>query len=826
MSNESKTDECDVAIVGGGIAGLYAAYRLRQAWLGLSGDPDSHQKLAERLKVDENKPLKVILFERDPVRLGGRLRSVELPFAGGGVLAELGAMRFALRQKLLRRLLSDLKVRTVPFGDQEFSTQFYLRGRHFDARNIARNDYPTRFPYRLEPSEGRKGPDDLVGLVLDDALRELTLARDAPTEALLALEKLRAHLSKAELTDPEWALIQEHGRLLGKVPLANIGMWNLIHHYLSLDAALLVEDGFGYDSIVGNWNVSDAIPWFLADFAPGQSFETVVGSFTEVIECLRTRLKTTKTTKDHTFEFEFVAELNASMNALKGQDGRCLVIGKPTHNEYASADALIARYEKQTNGFSVSAKAVILALPKDPLKKIDVSGIVTGDNKDEWDRTLETVRPHRLVKMALGFREAWWRDERVPKGSVGRIFTDLPLRQIYYFDRQWLETRGRYRYYDSKGDLIEKPSDQEPEIKGMVIAYLDGRRSSFWRSILAVTSPTAGSSDGTNNAGVIANELAKFTDNEMWERSLLGERICGWQEPEELLDLVSRLIKDRTDKQARFEYEKWTASNQARFGYFYRDGLHQRVADKLSHMLKACHKAAVRDETPFTIPGPVAGAYAMWDSWGKDPEAGWHTWEPGIKSRAVMAFIAQPFREGDSDLNVFVCGEAYSSEQGWIEGALKSVEIAMDRLGISIQDDIRDYLGLPPVGGQMANGRLFRDAVQVPLSDHRDLVFLSGKIGFDPGSPATRPSIEGQTSSALNKLIGELEKLGGTRNDFVVIRAFLTSMDHYEKFNDAYLEEVKQFDDPPTRTTIAVRALPAGALIELDAIAVLKAAKS
>ena len=34
------------------------------------------------------------------------------------------------------------------------------------------------------------------------------------------------------------------------------------------------------------------------------------------------------------------------------------------------------------------------------------------------------------------------------------------------------------------------------------------------------------------------------------------------------------------------------------------------------------------------------------------------------------------------DSNLFICGEAFSSEQGWIEGAFKSAERVLERLGV------------------------------------------------------------------------------------------------------------------------------------------------
>ena len=94
---------------------------------------------------------------------------------------------------------------------------------------------------------------------------------DVP-KALFALERLRDETLRTKLEKADWDLIHKYGLLLGRVHLSDIGVWNLIHHYLSPEGAKLVEDGFGYESVIGNWNLSDAIPWFIDDFSPGQSY--------------------------------------------------------------------------------------------------------------------------------------------------------------------------------------------------------------------------------------------------------------------------------------------------------------------------------------------------------------------------------------------------------------------------------------------------------------------------------------------------------------------------------------------------------------------------
>ena len=69
-----------------------------------------------------------------------------------------------------------------------------------------------------------------------------------------------------------------------------------------------------------------------------------------------------------------------------------------------------------------------------------------------------------------------------------------------------------------------------------------------------------------------------------------------------------------------------------------------------------------------TLPQPFAAAYM---DWGKDPfGAGWHAWKAGYKYNEVMEKIRHPV----PDENVFICGEAYSNDQGWAEGALETAE--------------------------------------------------------------------------------------------------------------------------------------------------------
>jgi hypothetical protein len=75
-----------------------------------------------------------------------------------------------------------------------------------------------------------------------------------------------------------------------------------------------------------------------------------------------------------------------------------------------------------------------------------------------------------------------------------------------------------------------------------------------------------------------------------------------------------------------------------------------------------------------TIPEPLVAYAKDWN----DPftHCGWHTWNPGARSHSILQSLRCPIR------GVYICGEAYSTEQGWIEGALKSAELVLMSMGL------------------------------------------------------------------------------------------------------------------------------------------------
>jgi 2-iminobutanoate/2-iminopropanoate deaminase len=97
-------------------------------------------------------------------------------------------------------------------------------------------------------------------------------------------------------------------------------------------------------------------------------------------------------------------------------------------------------------------------------------------------------------------------------------------------------------------------------------------------------------------------------------------------------------------------------------------------------------------------------------------------------------------------------------------------------------------------------------------------LFTSGQIGVDPATgKLVDGGVESQTRRTLENIKAIVEAAGGHLEDVVKVTIFLVDMQDFKAFNEVYAE---YFPTPsPARTTVAVAALPAGARIEIDAVA-------
>ncbi len=108
---------------------------------------------------------------------------------------------------------------------------------------------------------------------------------------------------------------------------------------------------------------------------------------------------------------------------------------------------------------------------------------------------------------------------------------------------------------------------------------------------------------------------------------------------------------------------------------------------------------------------------------------------------------------------------------------------------------------------------------QAIRSEH--LVFAAGQVGLDPASgELVEGGIEAQTRRVLANLKNVLEAADSGMNYVVKTTVFLKDMNDFAKMNAIYGEFFAE--NPPARSTIAVVALPKGALVEIEAMAMLR----
>ena len=99
-----------------------------------------------------------------------------------------------------------------------------------------------------------------------------------------------------------------------------------------------------------------------------------------------------------------------------------------------------------------------------------------------------------------------------------------------------------------------------------------------------------------------------------------------------------------------------------------------------------------------------------------------------------------------------------------------------------------------------------------------DFVFCSGQVHLDPASGLlVEGDIGVQTERVLNNLSAVLQAAGLTLADAVKTTVFLVDMADFSAMNEVYGRFMPE--PPPARSTIGVAALPKGARVEIELIA-------
>ena len=96
------------------------------------------------------------------------------------------------------------------------------------------------------------------------------------------------------------------------------------------------------------------------------------------------------------------------------------------------------------------------------------------------------------------------------------------------------------------------------------------------------------------------------------------------------------------------------------------------------------------------------------------------------------------------------------------------------------------------------------------------LVYTSGQLPADPVTGELAEGIAAQAELSCKNAGAILEAAGSGFDKVVKTTCFLADMADFAAFNEVY---AKYFTSKPARSCVAVKALPKGALCEIEAIA-------
>ena len=101
------------------------------------------------------------------------------------------------------------------------------------------------------------------------------------------------------------------------------------------------------------------------------------------------------------------------------------------------------------------------------------------------------------------------------------------------------------------------------------------------------------------------------------------------------------------------------------------------------------------------------------------------------------------------------------------------------------------------------------------------LLFTAGQIALDPATgQLVAGDVTAQTERVMTNLDAVLAAAGVSWGDVVKTTVYLQDMSHFPAVNEIYGKRLGAAR--PARSTVQVSGLPRGALVEIDAVAVVK----
>lgn len=412
-----------IAVVGGGIAGLYCAWQLAL----------------------EHRDWQISLFESLP-RLGGRIETQQL----GGFNAEFGPMRFEPQiQPLFRDLCKELKVKTEPFP-------------------LPSSDLSTPVKYKLSPDELAGDGKPLSTLSLLGLGVQRLCGKDLEGKDLVA-----NHEGRSEVPAPSaWKWLQripidefeaemqrlrstklietDHQGMQGDL-LYRLGFWNAISGVLSYPAVTKIKDtGTFYHLLPDNPNAAEWVVFWLRLFRATKPLVTIPEGVETIVAQLDSRLR------------------GLGVNVYSQHEVRGLQSAESgaVHLEVDCPDHVHSEPD-------VTFDHVVLALPKLPLQRL--SRTFPSDVLEH----LEDVSGLPLLKAFLVTSNPWWRgmQRRATSGDSDKV-KQLKLEGYIPLVSQLNAGRAPTR------ELHYYLREDGRNTTGMVMLYTDHPANEYWKTLL------------------------------------------------------------------------------------------------------------------------------------------------------------------------------------------------------------------------------------------------------------------------------------------------------------------------------------------------------
>ena len=380
-------DTSDIIIVGAGVSGLYAAWRL------LKQDPKRSVSIFERLN-----------------RTGGRLDTdlIKIKNEVDGnttVRDEEGGMRFTYQMRELMSLFNGLNLCDQIVDFPMTTNRFFVRGHSFTAKEAAAHNHALWSElYDLAPAEQNQSPGTILNTIYNRILRANGVDEAPKNPTPEFWQEFRLTYTWKGVTLNKWQM----GGLF-----SDMGY--------SKECIKMMVDTVGFQAPFLS-TVSAGEAWqILEDFPKNPHYHTFRYGFSTLIKALQKEVEALGG-KIH---------LNMNLNGIsKSNDGSYEL-------EFSESPSNQCDITTTKGKLEVKTSKVILAIASNAMKQIFIDSPVlrAAKNAQQLWQDIHSVVNMRLLKINLYFEKPWWRngDTGQPAINFGPSFTDLPINAVYPF---------------------------------------------------------------------------------------------------------------------------------------------------------------------------------------------------------------------------------------------------------------------------------------------------------------------------------------------------------------------------------------------------------